>query len=118
MNEEMIPAQTSPAPTPTAPAPTLSKNGKPIGRPRKDRIADTLSETLRQIDTLLLLDNPSPAKSRLLQSKLEYYTLQQKREDERKSNRIELERARMQNTLDKAEIELLKKQIQEMKGTQ
>src|ERR1700686_3716134 len=102
----------TPQAQPTAPAPTLSKNGKPIGRPRKDAIADTLKETLRQIDKLCEQDHPSNAKARLLQSKLEFYTAELKFQRDQKSNRAELERARMQNTLAKGEIEFLKKQIQ------
>jgi hypothetical protein len=108
---DMIPDEQTPAPTPTAPA----KNRG--GRPKKNAIADTLKETLRQIDKLCEQDHPSNAKGRLLQSKLEFYTAEQKFQREQKQNRTELEQARIQITLDRMEIELLKKKIEELKGT-
>ena len=62
------------------PVPAKNKGG----RPRKDKVADSLKETLRQIESLLLLDHPSPAKSRLLGAKLEFYMGEQKFEREQK----------------------------------
>jgi hypothetical protein len=94
------------------PVPAKNKGG----RPRKDKVADSLKETLRQIESLLLLDHPSPAKSRLLGAKLEFYMGEQKFEREQKKSNVavELEEARLQVKLDKLEIEHLSRKIQEL----
>src|SRR5437660_11167843 len=81
---DMIPDTTPEAPTPTAPA----KNRG--GRPRKtdidvqdtqDSLQNILQATMAQLDKLISSDKPSPAKARLLQSKFEFYSAQQARED-------------------------------------
>ena len=108
---DMIPTpEQTPAPTPTAPA----KNKG--GRPRKDKLANTLAETLRQIDKLCEQDHPSNAKARLLQSKLEFYTAEQKFQREQIQERSELQRLRMQAVLDRTEIAILKKRIEGLTG--
>ena len=105
MNDELT--------TEEAPAVPVKNKG---GRPKKNAVADTLKETLRQIDKLCEQDHPSNAKARLLQSKLEFYTAEQKFQREQIQERSELQRLRMQAVLDRTEIAILKKRIEGLTG--
>ena len=89
-----------------APAGPVKNRG---GRPPRNKIADTLEETLKQMDDLLKSDNPNPTKQRVLDRKLEYYLAQQKRNDERRNSQVVADNQRL-----KAEVEMLQEKVSQL----